>query len=70
MEATGVFSVHRVMNVGDTVWDLQAGGNAGVAQSIRVLSAAHPRDHLEKSPHTRLISSIAKIPSLREATLR
>ncbi len=42
MEATGVLSVHRVMNVGDTVLDLQAGGNAGVAQRIGVLSPPIP----------------------------
>ena len=64
MEATGVVSVHRVMNVGDTVLDLQAGWNAGVAQNIGVLSGAHSRDLLEKAPHTRLISSVADLPAL------
>ena len=64
METTEVFSVHRVMNVGDTVLDLQAGWNAGVAQNIGVLSGAHSLDQLQKAPHTRLISSVAEIPAL------
>lgn len=44
MEATGVTNVRRVANVGDTVLDLQAGHNAGVALNIGVLSGAHGRD--------------------------
>ena len=64
MEATSVISVNRVMNVGDTVLDLQAGWNAGVGQNIGVLSGAHSLEQLEKAPHTRLISSVAEIPAL------
>jgi phosphonatase-like hydrolase len=64
MEATGVISVNGVMNVGDTVLDLQAGSNAGVGENIGVLSGAHSLEQLEKAPHTRLISSVAEIPSL------
>jgi phosphonatase-like hydrolase len=64
MEATEVINVHRVMNVGDTVLDLQAGWNAGVGKNIGVLSGAHSLEQLEKAPHTRLISSVADIPTL------
>jgi phosphonatase-like hydrolase len=64
MEATGTISVHRVMNVGDTVLDLQAGRNAGVGENIGVLSGAHSLEQLEKFPHTRLIPSVAEIPTL------
>jgi phosphonatase-like hydrolase len=64
MEATGAASVHRVMNVGDTELDLRAGWNAGLAWNIGVLSGAHPRDRLERAPHTHLIESVASLPEL------
>ena len=64
MEQTGVVNVHRVMCVGDTVLDLQAGRNAGVRHVIGVLSGAHQKEQLEKEPHTRLIASVAALPSM------
>ena len=64
MEATGVTSVHQVMCVGDTVLDLQAGRNAGARQVIGVLSGAHKKEQLEKEPHTRLLASVAALPSI------
>ena len=64
MEATGVSSVHRIANVGDTASDLQAGYNAGVRWNIGVLSGAHERATLESAPHTHLLSSVADLPNL------
>ena len=64
MEATGAASVHRVMNVGDTELDLRAGWNAGVGWNVGVLSGAHPRERLERAPHTHLIASVAALPEL------
>ena len=64
MEATGIVDVRRVANVGDTVLDLQAGQNAGVALNIGVLSGAHKREQMEKQPHTHLIDSVAALPEL------
>jgi phosphonatase-like hydrolase len=64
METCGVASVHEVLNVGDTVSDLQAARNAGVAVSVGVLSGAHREAQLMREPHTRLISSIAELPTL------
>ena len=64
MELTGVGSVHEVLNVGDTVSDLQAAHNAGVALNVAVLSGAHKREQLEREPHTHLIDSIAALPTL------
>lgn len=63
MEAAGATSVHRVMSVGDTELDLRAGANAGVRWNVGVLSGAHPRERLERAPHTHLVESVA---SLRE----
>lgn len=64
MEATGVMDVRKVANAGDTVLDLQAGYNAGVALNIGVLSGAHGRDQMQLQPHTHLLDSIADLPAL------
>lgn len=64
MEAARVTSVHEVLNVGDTVSDLQAARNAGVAVSVGVLSGAHTEAQLSREPHTRIIVSIADLPRL------
>jgi phosphonatase-like hydrolase len=63
MELTGVTSVDRVMCVGDTVLDLQAGRNAGARYVVGVLSGAHKKEQLEKEPHTHLIASVAALSS-------
>lgn len=62
MEATGITNVQQVMNVGDTVLDLQAGNNAGVRWNLGVLSGAHSRTQLEAVPHTHLLTSVAALP--------
>ncbi len=64
MEAVGVVDVHRVASAGDTVLDLQAGHNAGVAMNIGVLSGAHGRDQMLGQPHTHLLGSVAELPDL------
>jgi phosphonatase-like hydrolase len=70
MEATGVSSVQRVANVGDTALDLRAGANAGVRWNIGVVSGAHGRDRLEKEPHTHLLRSVAELPAAVFAAFR
>lgn len=64
MEATGVVDVRRVANAGDTMLDLQAGYNAGVALNIGVLSGAHGRDQMQPVSHTHLLESVAALPEL------
>jgi phosphonatase-like hydrolase len=64
MELTGTVDVRTVLNVGDTVSDLQAAHNAGVGVSVGVLSGAHQREQLVREPHTRLIDSVAGLPAL------
>jgi phosphonatase-like hydrolase len=64
MEATGTVNMRHVLNVGDTVSDLQAAHNAGVGLSVGVLSGAHTREQLVREPHTHLIASVAALPAL------
>ena len=64
MEATGTVDMRHVLNVGDTVSDLQAARNAAVGVSVGVLSGAHKREQLAREPHTHLIESVAALPAL------
>lgn len=64
MEATGTSSVRHVLNIGDTVSDLQAAHNAGVAVSVGVLSGAHKKEQHLREQHTCLINSVADLPRL------
>lgn len=64
MEATGTTDVRQVLNVGDTVSDLQAARNAGVAVSVGVSSGAHSRAQLSAEASDFLIDSIAGLPAL------
>ena len=64
MEWTGCENHNRVAAVGDTVSDLEAAGNAGVAWCIGVLSGAHDEEQLNSCAHTAIISSIARLPEV------
>jgi phosphonatase-like hydrolase len=64
MERCGVLDVHRVAIVGDTVRDLEAGWNAGVATRIAVLTGAHDRATLSAGPQTHILDSVTDVPGL------
>jgi phosphonatase-like hydrolase len=64
MKEAGAADARRVVNVGDTVLDLQAGHNARVRWNVGVLSGAHGRELLEQAPHTHLLESVAALPGL------
>jgi phosphonatase-like hydrolase len=64
MERTGVLDVHQVAVVGDTVLDLEAGWNAGVAYRVGVLTGAHHRATLAAGPHTHVVDSVMDVPGL------
>lgn len=66
MEATGIDDVRRVVNIGDTPLDLQAGSNAGVRGVIGVLTGLHCEERLKREPHTHLLPSVAELPALIE----
>jgi phosphonatase-like hydrolase len=63
MQRTGVVDAQRVLNVGDTVLDLQAAANAACGLSVGVCSGAHSREQLERAPHTALLASVADLPA-------
>jgi phosphoglycolate phosphatase-like HAD superfamily hydrolase len=67
MEATGVVDVSRVIKVGDTALDLQAGTNAGVRGVVGVLSGSQTVEQLGRVAHTHLVASVADIPALVES---
>ena len=64
MANVGVTEPLQVATVGDTSLDLEAGAAAGVGWNIGVLSGAHGRDALERSPHTHILGSVADLRPL------
>jgi phosphonatase-like hydrolase len=66
MEATGVIDTRRVINVGDTALDLQAGMNAGINGVVGVLSGSQTITQLGAVQHTHIIASVANLPALIE----
>jgi phosphonatase-like hydrolase len=70
MEATGVVAVSRVIKVGDTALDLQAGTNAGVRGVVGVLSGSQTVDQLGRVAHTHVIGSVADLPALVESAFQ
>jgi phosphonatase-like hydrolase len=64
MERAGVESVHRVMTVGDTERDLEAGFHAGARYNVGVLTGAHDRSRLERAPHTHILPSVGDLTRL------
>ena len=64
MADTGVPDAARVATVGDTTLDLEAGAAAAVGWNIGVLSGAHGRDALARSPHTHIVRSVADLRPL------
>ncbi len=57
MKLTAVDDPAQVANVGDTTLDLESAARAGVKWNIGVLSGAHPREALERAPHTQIHQS-------------
>ena len=66
MERTGITSVAEVLNIGDTVLDIQSGRNAGCGVNVAVWSGAHSRERLQREPGAHLIEDVSKLPALLE----
>ena len=64
MERTGVTDVDRVIKIGDTSADIEAGRHAGVFISVGVLSGAHTEARLKMADPDHLIGSVADLPEL------
>lgn len=67
MEACGIDDVRKVLNVGDTPLDVQAGTRAGVRGVIGVLTGVHKEARLSQESPSHLIGSVADLPALIEA---
>jgi phosphonatase-like hydrolase len=63
MEQLGVTDVARVLVVGDTPRDLQAGTNSGAGLVVGVLTGASDADELGAHRHTHLLPSVADLPT-------
>ena len=66
MSRLNVLDVNRVIAIGDTPLDMQAGCNAGCCGVIGVLTGAHGVETLGMTRHTHIIPSIASLPTLLE----
>ena len=64
MERAGVTDVRRVVAVGDTPLDLQAGCRAGCGGVVGVLTGTHGIETLGATRHTHIIPSVAALPDL------
>lgn len=70
MHRTNVQESGRVMAVGDTPRDLQAGTRAGCGGVVGVLSGSHDAVSLGRHRHTHLIPSVAELPELMRQEFR
>jgi phosphonatase-like hydrolase len=66
MQRLQIFDVRRVMKIGDSPADMEEGYNAGCGEVIGVLSGAHTVATLGPTRHTRILNSVADLPSLFE----
>ncbi|NSW54759.1 MAG: HAD-IA family hydrolase [Armatimonadetes bacterium] len=64
MKTLDIHEPRRVMAVGDTPRDLQAGTRAGCGGVVGVLSGSHDAISLGRHRHTHLIRSVADLPEL------
>ncbi len=64
MRMAGVTDPERVVNVGDTRLDLEAGAAAGVGLNVGVWTGAHSREMLAGAPHHHLVESVRDLPNL------
>jgi phosphonatase-like hydrolase len=60
------YDVKRVLAIGDTPLDLQAGCNAGCGGVIGVLTGAHGIESLGMTRHSHIIPGVASLPDLIE----
>lgn len=64
MQATGVTDVRRVLTVGDTVRDIEAGLNAGAAIVLGVTTGEVSADTLSAAGPTQVLRDVGEIPEL------
>jgi phosphonatase-like hydrolase len=67
MARLGVESVHQVIKVGDTPFDMLEGHNAGVRGIVGVLTGAHGAESFGRVRHTHILPSVRELPELIES---
>jgi phosphonatase-like hydrolase len=67
MARLGVESVHQVIKVGDTPFDMMEGHNAGVRGVVGVLTGAHQAESFGRVRHTHILPSVRELPELIES---
>jgi phosphonatase-like hydrolase len=67
MTRLGVESVHQVIKVGDTPFDLMEGHNAGVRGVVGVLTGSHRAETFGRVRHTHILPSVRELPDLIES---
>ncbi|WP_319422795.1 HAD family hydrolase [Pleurocapsa sp. FMAR1] len=64
MYKLGIKDPQKVIVIGDTPSDIQAGVNANCGWSLGVTNGTHTREQLETSPHNGLLNSLADLKPL------
>ncbi len=64
MSLLDVADPQRVVKIGDTPSDLQAGKNAGCRLSLAVTNGSHSRGELESEPNDGLLESLAELKDI------
>jgi len=64
MSLLGVTDSNRVVKIGDTPSDLQAGKNAGCRLSLGLTNGSHSRSELESEPNDGLLNSLAELKDM------
>jgi phosphonatase-like hydrolase len=67
MSRLGIKSVHQVIKVGDTPFDLMEGHNAGVRGVVGVLTGASSAESFGRVRHTHILPSVRELPALIES---
>lgn len=70
MDILGVQDPHKVLKIGDTPSDLQAGEKAGVGFNLALTNGTHSREQLEQYQNDALLDSIMELPATLEYLIK
>jgi len=64
MEITGITDPTKIVKVGDTIFDLQEGAEAGCSWVVGITSGAYTRDQLSQGPFTHLVDHLSELKTI------